>query len=117
MSETSRLRTVGPALGPNPESDAPQPEPLNKNLKGPPDPFVNAVASIKDCVLHVMRVANWKLTLAAGVALASRLAWPLVPDDAATHGLLGLTALSLGACIGREIDRKVELSRRQARHE
>ena len=80
-----------------------------------PDPFVDAVSSIRDCVLHVMKVASWKLTLAAGFALASRLAWPLAPNDMATHGLLGLTALSLGACIGREIDRKVDLPKRRPR--
>lgn len=82
-----------------------------------PDPFVDAVSSIRDCVFHVMKVASWKLTLAAGFALASRLAWPMVPDDMTTHGLLGLTALSLGACIGREIDRKVDLGKLRARRE
>jgi hypothetical protein len=34
-----------------------------------------------------------------------------------THGLLGLTALSLGACIGREIDREVDFGKRRPRRE
>lgn len=71
-----------------------------------PDPFVDAVASVRDYVLHVIAIASWRLTFAAGFAFASRLAWPLIPDDSATHGLLGLTMLSLGACIGRIFDHK-----------
>ena len=106
-------RAVGPALDSPLELGLSRPEPMSEEPARRPDPFVNAVSSIRDCVLHVMKVASWKLTLASGFALASRLAWPLAPDDAATHGLLGLTALSLGACIGREIDRKVELAKRR----
>jgi hypothetical protein len=76
-----------------------------------PDPFVDAVASVRDYVLHIIEVASWRLTFAAGFALASRLAWPLLPDDVTTRGLLGLTALSLGACVGRVFDRQKRMRR------
>jgi len=83
-----------------------QPGRMTKEPDRRPDPFVDAVASVRDYLMHTIEVASWRLTFAAGFALLSRLAWPLLPDELSTRGLLGLTAISLGACIGRRFDQK-----------
>ncbi len=71
------------------------------------DPFVNVLGSVRDLVLHVIAIADWKLTLACLFGFAGRLTWPLMPDDMATHGFLGLFSVSFGACLGKQVDRKL----------
>ena len=71
------------------------------------DPFLRVVSSTRDFAIHMVRSASWALTLACGCAFASRLAWPLLPDDITLRCFLSLFALSLGACIGRPIDRRL----------
>jgi hypothetical protein len=73
------------------------------------------VGAFRDCVLHVIKKASWKLTLAAALAVASRLAWPVLPDEAWVQAMLTLSALSLGACVGREIDRKLRPKKQTGR--
>ena len=70
----------------------------------PPDPFMEFVGAGRDYLRHVIKTANLQIALGAGFGFASRLAWKWIPDDMPTHGLLGLFAVSLGACIGRGID-------------
>jgi len=72
-----------------------------------PDPFLDAVGSVRDLVLHVIKIASWRLTFACALAFMSRLMWPLLPEDVATRGLLALFALSLGACLGKLLDERV----------
>jgi hypothetical protein len=86
----------------------------NLGTKSPrrPDPFLDAVASVRDYVLHVVKIANWRLTFACAFAFVSRLMWPLLPDDLATRGLLGIFALSLGACLGKLLDQRAASQRR-----
>jgi hypothetical protein len=79
----------------------------------PPDPFMDFVGAGRDWLRHIIKGSNWKITLAAGLGFASRLVWPWIPDDMASRGLLGLFAVSLGACVGRGIDRA--LARRRQR--
>lgn len=79
-----------------------------------PDPFLVMVAGARDYVRHVIKVASWKLTLAATFAVLGRLAWPLVPDESVVQGLVMLAATSLGACIGREIDHNLQKRKRGA---
>jgi len=72
-----------------------------------PDPFLEVVVSLRDYVQYITKVASWKLTLSCTCALVSRLMWPILPNDLTVRGLLGLAAVSLGACVGRLIDRKL----------
>jgi hypothetical protein len=56
---------------------------------------------------HIVSLASWALALACACALMSRLAVPLFPEDVTTRGLLLLSPLTLGACIGKQIDRSL----------
>ena len=80
---------------------------MARTLPEPPDPLLRLVCSVRDLVGHVVRSATWAQTLACACAFASRLLWPLVPDDVLTHVFLVLSAISLGACVGRPIDRRL----------
>jgi hypothetical protein len=80
---------------------------VGKKRSRRPDPLLDAVDSVRDYVLHAVQVANWGLTLACACAFVSRLVWPMLPDDMAARSLLEPSALGLGACTGKAIDRRL----------
>lgn len=87
---------------------------MDRRPPEPPDPVLRLVSSVSDLVRYVVRSATWAQAFACTCAFASRLMWPLVPDDVLTHVLLVLSAISLGACVGRPIDRRLARRHRKS---
>lgn len=75
------------------------------------NPFLDVVGSVRDYVGHIVKTATWRFTLACMLAFGSRLV-PLPTDDNVTRSLLLLCAVSLGAVLGRPLDRKNRARRR-----
>jgi hypothetical protein len=65
-----------------------------------------ALDALSQYILALVELANWPITLACACALMSRLASPLFPEDAATQALLMMSAICLGACVGKWIERR-----------
>jgi hypothetical protein len=63
----------------------------------------------------IVALASWALALAFICALMSRFAVPLFPEDVTTRGLLLLSPMTLGACIGKSIDRRAPARPRKSR--
>lgn len=72
----------------------------------PKDPLIDMMIGLRDVVRQFVANATWAFTFACALAFASCLVWPLVPDQLMTRGFLSLFALSLGARIGKSIDRR-----------
>lgn len=69
------------------------------------DPFLAAVGSLRNFVLHCARTATWTFTLSCAAACAS-LQLPLPNDNTIARALFLLSALSAGALLGKWIDRR-----------
>lgn len=96
---------------PQPKPSAPkraQPTPTadRRRPPGQADPLIDAVSAVRYLVLHVVAIANWTIVCACFFGFAGRLVWPLVPDDAMTRGFLEMGAVSLGACLGKLLQRR-----------
>jgi hypothetical protein len=81
-----------------------------KNPQPGSDPFLAAVGSLRDLIQHAVSTSTWSFALACAFGGAIRLV-PLLKEDTITSGLLFLCAISVGALIGRQLDRR----RRRAR--
>jgi hypothetical protein len=71
------------------------------------DPFLDAVGALRELVRRIASEATWSSTFAYVLAFASRLV-PLPTGDYLTGGILLLGAFSLGAMLGKSLDRKAQ---------
>lgn len=78
---------------------------------GPPDLFLHTLGSVRDLALHMIAIADWKLTLACLFGLLGRLARPWIPEDLLTQALLELFLMSFGVCFGKYLDRRFRVRR------
>lgn len=74
------------------------------------DPFLAAVGSLRNLVLHYARSATWMFTLACAAACAS-LQVSLPNDNMIARALFLLAALSAGALLGKWADRRTRRKR------
>ncbi len=69
------------------------------------DLFLETVGSLRDLVQQSARTATWRATLACLFAWASQ-QLPMPNENAVTRALLLLTAVGLGALVGKRLDRR-----------
>jgi hypothetical protein len=118
QSSTRVLPTGGvPRAAPAESSindDRPLPHAVSTNTQPGSDPFLAAVGSLRDLVRYLVSTSTWSFALACACGGATRLVLLLVPmlkEDTIASGLLFLFGMSVGALIGRPLDRR----RRRAR--
>jgi hypothetical protein len=94
------------------------PYPVAKNPQPDSDPFLAAVGSLRDLVRHLVSTSTWSFAFACAGGAASRLVLLLVPllkEDTIVSGLLFLCGISVGALIGRPLDRRCRRTRARPR--
>ncbi len=114
IQSSTRVLPTGAAPSATPaessaDDDRALPHAVTKNPQPGSDPFLAAVGSLRDLVQHAVSTSTWSFALACACGGAIRLVSP--KEDPITSGLLFLCAISVGALIGRQLDRR----RRRAR--
>jgi hypothetical protein len=89
--------------------DRAPPHAVAKNPQPDSDLFLALAGSLRDLVWHLVSTSTWSFALACACGGATRLVLLLVPlpkEDTIASGLLFLFGISVGALIGRQLDRR-----------